>query len=101
MASVVMRTTALVARETIDIPRILVVPTGEVKSGYKPFQLKLDTLRYPPVSEDLWVQYLRTNERELVAVGRGGIEERRLEDYIVSGLVDFDDVSYDDHADLL
>ncbi len=24
-----------------------------------------------------------------------------LEDYVVSGLVDFDDVAYDDHADLL
>ncbi len=36
-----------------------------------------------------------------VMLGRGGIEEARLEDYIVSGLVDFDDVSYDDHADLL
>jgi type III restriction enzyme len=101
IAAVVAKTTALVTKETIDIPRILVVPTGEVKSGYKPFQLKLDTLHYPPVSEDLWVQYLRTNEREVVAVGRGGIEERRLEDYIVSGLVDFDDVSYDDHADFL
>jgi type III restriction enzyme len=36
-----------------------------------------------------------------VVLGRGGIEEARLEDYIVSGLVDFDDISYDDHADLL
>jgi hypothetical protein len=34
-------------------------------------------------------------------VGRGGIEEARLEDYVVSGLVDFDDISYDEHADLL
>jgi len=101
IAAVVAKTTALVAKETIDIPRILVVPTGDVKSGYKPFQLKLSTLHYPPVSEDLWVQYLRTNEREVISVGRGGIEERRLEDYIVSGLVDFDDVSYDDHADFL
>ncbi|HTU48390.1 MAG TPA: DEAD/DEAH box helicase family protein [Bryobacteraceae bacterium] len=101
IAAVVASTTELVARETIDIPRILVVPTGEVKSGYKPFNLKLDTLRYPPVSEELWVQYLRTNEREVVAVGGGGIEERRLEDYVVSGLVDFDDVSYDAHADFL
>ena len=25
----------------------------------------------------------------------------RIEDYIVSGLVDFDDVAYDSHADLL
>ncbi|KAA0219890.1 hypothetical protein EDS67_30150 [candidate division KSB1 bacterium] len=38
---------------------------------------------------------------EVLALGRGGIEEGRLEDYVVSGLVDFDDISYDDHADLL
>ena len=31
----------------------------------------------------------------------GSVEEARLEDYIVSGLVDFDDVAYDEHADLL
>jgi type III restriction enzyme len=61
----------------------------------------VDTLRYPPVSEELWVQYLRTGGTETVALGRGGIEEARLEDYVVSGLVDFDDISYDDHADLL
>lgn len=101
IAAVVAKTTELVAKETIDIPRILVVPTGEVKSGYKPFTPKLDTLRYPPVSEELWLQYLRTNEREVIAVGGGGIEEKRLEDYVVSGLVDFDDVSYDEHADFL
>jgi type III restriction enzyme len=49
----------------------------------------------------LWIQHLRTNQLEVLGLGKGGIEETRLEDYIVSGLVDFDDVSYDDHADLL
>ena len=29
------------------------------------------------------------------------MQEARLEDYIVSGLIDFDDVAYDEHADLL
>ncbi len=101
IASIVAKTAELVAQQTIDIPRILVVPKGEVKSGFKQFQLKLDTLRYPAVSDELWIQHLRTHELEVVALGRGGIEEARLEDYIVSGLVDFDDVSYDDHADLL
>lgn len=43
----------------------------------------------------------RTGGTEVVALGRGGLEEARLEDYVVSGLVDFDDISYDDHADLL
>ncbi len=37
----------------------------------------------------------------MLTLGRGGIEEERLEDYVVSGLVDFDDIAYDDHADLL
>ena len=27
--------------------------------------------------------------------------EQRLEDYLVRGLVDFDDISYDEHSDLL
>ena len=31
----------------------------------------------------------------------GGIREPRLEDYIVRGLVEFDDVAYDEQADLL
>lgn len=77
------------------------MPRGEVISGFKPFELRLDTLRYPPVSDELWIQHLRTSQREVVSLGKGGIEEARLEDYIVSGLVDFDDVCYDDHADLL
>ncbi|MEQ1674536.1 MAG: type III restriction endonuclease subunit R, partial [Candidatus Nitrotoga sp.] len=36
-----------------------------------------------------------------VTLGVGGIEEKRIEDYVVSGLVDFNDISYDDQADLL
>ena len=101
IAAVVAKTVELVTQQTIDIPRILVVPKGEVKSGFKPFTLDLDTLKYPAVSDELWIQHLRTNQLEVLALGRGGIEEARLEDYVVSGLVDFDDISYDDHADLL
>jgi len=101
IAAVVARTVDLVTQQTIAIPRILVVPRGEVKSGFKPFTLKLDTLKYPAVSDELWIQTLRTNQLEVLALGKGGIEEARLEDYVVGGLVDFNDVSYDVHADLL
>ena len=101
IAAVVARTVDLVAKGTIDIPRILVVPKGEVKSGFKPFTLKLEKLQYPAVSEDLWVQYLRTGESMTVSPQRGHIEEPCLENYIVRCLVDFNDISYDDHSDLL
>jgi type III restriction enzyme len=101
ISSVVARTTELVQRQTIDIPRIQIVPVGVVRSGFSPFDLRLESLGYPVPSEELWSQYLRTGEREVLSLGSGGIEEKRLENYVVSGLVDFDDISYDDHADLL
>jgi len=101
IAAVVARTVELITEQTINIPRILVTPQGEVKSGFRPFTLSLSSLNYPAVSDELWVQHLRTNQLEVLALNRGSIEESRLEDYVVSGLVDFDDISYDDHADLL
>ena len=101
IAAMVAKTVELVIQQTIDIPRILVVPRGEVQSGFRSFTLNLDALKYPAVSDELWIQALRTNEREVLALGRGGIKEARLEDYVVGGLVDFDDISYDEHADLL
>lgn len=101
IAAVVAKTVEVVEQQTINIPRILVVPKGEVKSGFKPFQLNLDSMRYQSPSEEIWIQMLRTNQLEVLSLGKGGVEEQRLEDYVVSGLVDFDDISYDDHADLL
>jgi len=85
----------VVTSKQLIFPRILVVPTGKLQSGFSPFTLKVDTLNYPPVSEELWAKHLRTDQVDVIAMGKGGIEESRLEDYVVSGLVDFDDVSYD------
>jgi type III restriction enzyme len=101
IAAVVAKTVEAVARQSIDIPCILVVPVGEVKTGFKPFHLDLTALNYAPVSDELWIQHLRTGQLEMITPAGRGVDEARLEDYIVAGLVDFDDVSYDDHADLL
>ena len=101
IAAVVAKTIEVVTQQTIDIPRILVVPKGEMKTGFRPFTLDLNALKYPAVSDELWIQHLRTSQLEVLALGRGGIEEASLEDYLVSGLMGFDDISYDEHADLL
>lgn len=86
---------------TIDIPRVIVVPKGQVESGFGAFTLDLSSVRYPDVSNDLWVQHLRTSEYQVLSLDDSGVKERRLEDYVVRGLIDFDDVSYDDQSDLL
>jgi type III restriction enzyme len=99
--AIVAAVTAVFIQQTIDIPRILVLPRGETHSGFHPFTLELAALQYPAPSATLWIQHLRTNQHELLGLHPGGLEESRPEDYLVSGLVDFDDVAYDEHADLL
>ena len=101
LAAIVAKTTEMVMQQTIDIPRILVVPKGEVTLGYHPFALAMKTINYQPVSRDLLIQHLRTSQQDTLSA-LGGIErEMRLEDYLVRALIDFDDISYDAHADLL
>lgn len=99
--NVISKTTDLFIQGTIDIPRILIVPKGEVKCGFNRFTLDSHGLNYPAPSEELWIQHLRTNHLEIIGVSGNSFNENRLEDFIVSGLMDFDDISYDDHADLL
>jgi type III restriction enzyme len=76
------------------------LPTEEVRSGFKPFTLSLD-FRFQPQSESLHGVGLRTGDHFTLDAKSAGVKEERLEDYIVSPLIDFDDISYDDHADLL
>jgi type III restriction enzyme len=101
VAQVVATLCGAVADGTIDIPRVLVVPIGQVESGFSAFTLDLSTVHYAPVSEELWIQQLRTRATQVLSLGEGSIKEGRLENYIVRSLIDFDDVSYEQEADLL
>ena len=100
---VVAKTAQLVVDKTISIPRILTYPKGEVKVGFAPFALEfaeLDTYWREP-SAELIVQHLRTNEQERIGFVRAGINEKRLEDYLVFALIEESDVDYFTQADLL
>lgn len=101
IAEIVAKTTELVIQQTINIPRILVVPKSEVRSGFHPFTLELRSLNYQAPSDNLWIQHLRTDTTETIGLDESGIYEERLEDYVVSGLLKFDDIAYEENADLL
>ena len=98
--SVVAKTTEVMVQQTIDIPRIAVVPRGEVTTGFRSFSLDVSQLRLQPGEREIVGQMLRTNEQFTLAAAIG-LKEQRLEDYIVHALVDFDDIDYFTHADLL
>jgi type III restriction enzyme len=101
IAAIVAKTAQLVVQQSIDIPRILVMPKGDVTTGFHAFTLDCSSIHYQPVERDLLIQHLRTHEQETLSFGGRMQPEQRLEDYLVRGLVDFDDISYDEHADLL
>lgn len=99
LSAVVFKTTEIVIQQTIDIPRIAVVPTGEVTTGFHPF--KLGPLpNFQPGQREIVGQELRTNQQFTMS-REAGIREQRLEDYIVKKLIDFDDIDYFTQADLL
>lgn len=101
IALVVREATAAYIRHTIAIPRVIVLPKGVVKAGFRDFDLNLSSLRLQPVSHEILVQHLTNDGRHVIGALEGGHEEERLEDYVVRALIDFDDVNYDDQADLL
>jgi type III restriction enzyme len=99
--AVVKETTEVYIQHTIAIPRVLVLPKGTVTAGFNPFQLEIANVNLQPVSQDILIQHLASDTRETIGALEGGYEEERLEDYIVRGLIDFDDINYDEQADLL
>jgi type III restriction enzyme len=63
-ASVVARTTEMITGKIIDIPRIAVVPTGEVTVGFDPFSLDLSGLHLQPTDRELVIHHLHSNTQE-------------------------------------
>ena len=101
VTNVVASTITLHNELSIDIPRIIVQPVGEVTQGYREFRLDLSSMRLLPVDNEILIQELHRREQHRLMSGTGIVPKDRLEDYLVRGLIDFNDICYDDHSDLL
>jgi type III restriction enzyme len=100
VASVVARATDVFVKQTIDIPRIALVPKGDVTTGFHPFKLDVSRLHLQPGEREIVGQMLRTNDQFTLAA-EIGLKEKRLEDYIVHALIDNDDIDYFTNSELL
>lgn len=99
LSSLVAKATEVLVKQTIDIPRITVVPTGETTTGFHPFTLGA-LPNFQPGSREMLGQELRTSEQFSVKREAGALE-KRLEDYIVKQLIDFEEIDYFTQAEFL
>jgi type III restriction enzyme len=102
IATIVDVVTENVAERTIDIPRIVLTPTEEVRFGFNDFSLaNLDKIHVQPVSQEILIQHLRTSEKQYLMWDKILVKEERPEDYLIRALIDHDEIDYDENADLL
>ena len=85
-------------QRTIAIPTLTITPKQQVSFGFKPFTLALQSWNYQPLSKELMIQILRTETKRTISGEAGGERPDRLEDYLVTKLIDFPEVDYDTHA---
>lgn len=101
VAEVVTRAVELFVEQTIDVPSIIVVPTGEVTTGFDDFDLEPPDARLQPVDKAILVHGLVDNVRDRLDPDGAVVVAQRPEDYLVAALTEYPDISYDATADLL
>lgn len=86
----------------IEIPRIMILQSDEVKSDFHPFDLDVKNLNYQPVSEEILVKKLREQENGIdIVIGKGRIVLDSPDNIIVNELMNYPEIDYDEQADVL
>jgi type III restriction enzyme len=85
---------------SIEIPKIMVQQCGEVKSGFKDFNLDVSPIVFQPVSQEIIRIALQSNEIDHVT-GAGRIVPDRMENILVSELLNKPEIDYDEQSGLL
>lgn len=85
----------------IPIPALTITPMQEVSFGFTTFKMDLKNWNHQPLSQELLIQLLRSEKKTTIVGNSAADVQERLEDYIVSRLVDYPEIDYDAHADVL
>mgnify|MGYP005854812127 FL=1 len=86
----------------IEIPRITIQPTEEIRTGFRGFDLDTNFLNYQPVSEEILRKTLREQEVDIIAGNNfGKIKNDSPENLIVNELINYSEIDYDEQAEFL
>lgn len=90
-----------VVDNTIPIPRISIVPSGRTKLVFDDFDLDTSKMTYQPGSEEILTHELQSGRQRIISAGQGYIREQFIENYIISALLDKNEIWYDEYSELL
>lgn len=99
---IVAKTAEKVTENTIDIPRVAIVPKNIVDYSFDPFKIDFDTIGKPePLDQKIVVKSLGSDEMEEIETQRVGNTQEDLKDYILATLSEKNGISYSRHAAIL
>ena len=86
----------------IEIPRITIQQSNDIRSGFRDFDLDTNNLHYQPVSEEILIRKLREQENSVdIVIGKGRIIPDVPERILVNELMNYPEINYDEQSDLL
>ena len=91
------------AREerTIEVPHVMLRPKGDVSVRFEDFDLDISGTSPRPVEQEVLVRHLESDAEFVLRFRAIGPSEDRLENYLVFGLMDCDDIDYGRESALL
>ncbi|MGZ5018507.1 MAG: DEAD/DEAH box helicase, partial [Methylobacter sp.] len=102
VADIVYAVTEKLIELTLDVPKIVVLPTREVNYGFQDFDLqRLEKVNFQSVSQEILLQHLDNNQKTTIHWAGQDAHEEQLDNYLVRYLWDKDEIDYDEHAELL
>ncbi len=93
-----------IIENTIEIPRITIQLKNDTEFGFKKFNLDTSTMaKFPPIEEEIFVRYLQDQKKTLThsMTNDSSSGEQSWLKTIVSELLNYDEIDYDEHGDLL
>lgn len=87
--------------KTIEIPRIIIQQSDNVKAGFNDFDLDVRSLNYQPTTEEILIVSLSSGRYEVIEPSGRKIVYDSLENILVNELINYSEIDYDEHKTLL
>ena len=85
----------------IEIPRITIQPKGDIKSGFRPFELDTTRLNLRPTDEKIVIRYLREGTIEIIDANEQRVVYDSIQNIIVNELISYPEIDYDIQSEFL